>query len=420
MPAATTETVPPTSVPETPVKPKRNPLRIVLILIAVAAAIFGASQFLGASTESTDDAQIDGHINAISPRVGGTVTQVTVDDNQYVKAGTLLVQIDPRDYEVSVVKAKADLADAVANARAAGANVPITSATTENTLANTQAGETDAQSGISVSKKSFDAATARIAAARAKLQEEQANYDRAASDQVRYKQLVDKEEISKQQYDSAVAASKAQFAAVESAKASVAEAEQNAEMVKAQVDQGQARLAQAHTQVNTALTGPQQVTATRARFESAQAKVLQAQAALDQAELNAGYTAIVAPVSGLVGRKSVEVGQNVSVGQQLMAIVPSDDIWVTANFKETQLRKMKPGQRAVVHVDSYGRDYNGKVESIAAAAGSKFSLLPAENATGNYVKVVQRVPVRIRLDAGQDPEHLLRPGMSVVPKVYLQ
>ncbi len=417
MPAAT-EPVLETPVPAA--KPKRNVLRIVLILLVVAAAIFGAVSYFGSATESTDDAQIDGHINAISSRVSGNVTQVNVDDNQYVKAGTLLVQIDARDYEVSVARAKADLADAVASARAAGANIPITSATTTNTLANTQAGEVDAQSGIAVSQKSYDAAMARIEAARAKLAEEQANYDRAAADEARYKQLVDKEEISKQQYDSALAASKAQFASVESAKASVAEAEQNAEMTKAEVLQGQARLTQAHTQFNTALTGPQQVTATRARFESAQAKVLQAQAALDQAELNAGYTAIVAPVSGLVGRKSVEVGQNVSVGQQLMAIVPSDDIWITANFKETQLRKMKPGQRAVVHVDSYGRDYNGKVESIAAAAGSKFSLLPAENATGNYVKVVQRVPVRIRLDAGQDPDHLLRPGMSVVPKVYLR
>jgi membrane fusion protein (multidrug efflux system) len=405
-----------------PARESRRGLRIG-ILIAVLAiagvAAFQITSWLG-SFESTDDAQIDGHLNAISARVGGYVVQVNVEENQYVKAGAVLAQIDPRDYQVAVAKARADLADAAATAKASQADVPITASTTENTLANTRAGEFDAQRGISAAQRSLEAAAARVSSAKAKLQEEQANYEKAASDEKRYKQLVDKDEISKQQYDSASAAAHAQQAAVESARASVIEAQQNVDMVSAQVEQDRARLDQARAQVSTALTGPQQVTISRARYESSAAKAQQEQALLDQAQLNLGYTTIVAPVSGLVGRKSVELGQNVGVGQQLMTIVPTDDIWITANFKETQLRRMHPGQRVKVHADGYDRDYNGKVESIAPAAGARFSLLPPENATGNYVKVVQRVPVRIRLDPGQDPDHLLRPGMSVVPKVYLQ
>jgi membrane fusion protein (multidrug efflux system) len=345
--------------------------------------------------------------------------KVNVEENQFVKAGTVLVQIDPRDYQVAVDKARADLSDAAATARASGADVPITTSTTTNTLANTRAGEFDAQRGISAAQRSLEAATARVASSKAKLAEEQANYDKAAADEKRYKQLVDKDEVSQQQYDTAIAAARAQEAAVESAKAGVIEAQQNVDVVAAQIEQDQARLEQARAQVSTALTGPQQVVVSKARFESAEAKQQQEQALLDQAQLNLAYTTIVAPVSGLVGRKSVELGQNVSVGQQLMTIVPTDDIWITANFKETQLRRMHPGQRVKVRVDTYGRDYYGKIESISPAAGAKFSLLPPENATGNYVKVVQRVPVRIRLDPGQDDGHLLRPGMSVVPKVYL-
>jgi membrane fusion protein (multidrug efflux system) len=400
----------------------RRGLRIGIFAVVVVIAAVAAWQitaWLG-SFESTDDAQIDGHLNAISARVSGYVVQVNVEENQFVKAGTVLVQIDPRDYQVAVAKARADLADAVATAKASQADVPITASTTTNTLANTRAGEFDAQRGISAAERSLDAATARVASAKAKLQEEQANYDKAASDEKRYKQLVDKDEISKQQYDTAVAAARAGQAAVESAKASVTEAQQNVDMINAQIEQNRARLDQARAQVSTALTGPEQVTVSRARYDSSEAKAQEEQALLDQAQLNLGYTTIVAPVTGLVGRKSVELGQNVSVGQQLMTIVPTDDIWITANFKETQIRRMHPGQRVKVRVDGYDRDYAGKIESIAPAAGAKFSLLPPENATGNYVKVVQRVPVRIRLDQGQDPDHLLRPGMSVVPKVYLQ
>jgi membrane fusion protein (multidrug efflux system) len=412
------------SEPETikaPASGARRGIRFAIIAVLLVIAGFGAVQFTAwlGSFESTDDAQVDGHINAISARVSGYVTQVNIEENQFVKAGTVLVQIDPRDYEVAVAKAKADLADAEATAKASQADVPITTATTTDTLANTRAGEFDAQRGISAAQRSLEAATARVAAAKAKLQEEQANYDKAAADEQRYKQLVQKDEISKQQYDAAVAASRAAQASVASALASVSEAEQNVDVYKAQVEQNQARLQQAQAQVSTALTGPQQVAVSRARSDSSAAEVLEEQAALDQAQLNLGYTTIVAPVSGLVGRKSVEVGQNVTVGQQLLSIVPSDDIWITANFKETQLRKMRAGQKVKVHVDGYARDYNGKVESISPAAGARFSLLPPENATGNYVKVVQRIPVRIRLDQGQDPDHLLRPGMSVVPKVYL-
>jgi membrane fusion protein (multidrug efflux system) len=425
MPTAT-ETIDEPLVEKTPSesessRPRPRSFRVVLILAilaVVAGAAWGLSAVMG-GTESTDDAQIDGHIVSISPRISGTVVAVNVQDNQTVKAGEVLVKIDPRDYEVLVAKAKADLADAEATARALQAEVPITTITTQNTISNTRAGEVDAQRSITASERQLEAALARVSAAKAKLEEEQANADRASSDQARFKQLVDKDEISRQQYDAAVAAAKAGRASVESARANGIEAEHQVDVARAQLEQGRARLDQARAQVNTALTAPDQISATRARYESAKARVEQQRALLDQALLNLSYTTITAPLSGIVGRKTVELGHTVSPGQQMLVVVPSDDIWITANFKETQLKGMRPGQRAKVHVDSYDRDYEGKIESIAAASGAKYSLLPPENATGNYVKVVQRVPVRIRLDGSQDPQHLLRPGMSVVPKVYV-
>jgi membrane fusion protein (multidrug efflux system) len=358
------------------------------------------------SYESTDDAQIDGHLNSISARVSGHVEKLLVNDNQYVAAGTPLVEIDPRDYQVAVERAKAAYADALATAQAAQVNVPITSVNTGSQLTGAQADVENARAGISVARQQFDAA-------RAQLEQAEANDVKAQNDLGRYKQLVEKQEISQQQYDQAVAASRASAATVAAARASAVASEQ-------QVTQAQSRLAQAEANLRAAGTGPQQVATTRSRAQSAEAEVQLRRAELDQAELNLQYTLIIAPVRGIVTNRTVEVGQNVSIGQELMKVINLDDIWVTANLKETQLRHMQVGQPVTIHVDTTGQDYKGHVQSIAGASGAISSLLPPENATGNYVKVVQRIPVKITFDPGETKEHILRPGMSVEPKVWIR
>jgi len=365
--------------------------RIALVVVAVAALVAGLLAWRHfAGRESTDDAQIDGHVNPMAARVGGTVQAVLVADNQPVEKGTLLVRIDPRDYEVALVRAQADLAENEATARAARTTVPLTS-----TTAGSQ--ETAADSDLA-------GAQARLAAAQAQLREAQARERQTAGDVERFRPLLAKDEISRQHFDAASTAADSARASREAAEAAVRGAEKAIEAARA-------RLAQAGT-------GREQVDIVSARAASAGAKVEMAQAALEQAKLNVSYTEVKAPVSGVVSRKTVEVGQVVQPGQPLLALVPLDDVWVTANFKESQLKSIRPGQRVEIAVDAYGRVYRGRVDSIAAATGSRFSLLPPENATGNYVKVVQRIPVKIVLDPGQDEEHLLRPGLSVVPTVF--
>jgi membrane fusion protein, multidrug efflux system len=340
--------------------------------------------------ESTDDAQIDGHINPISPRVTGTAINVLHDDNEVVQAGTLLVELDPKDYQVAVDRARADLANAQANAVAANVGVPLTQTTSSSQLLAADAGVKGAQRDIE--------------SARAKLNDAQANYAKTSADLKRMEQLIAKDEISHQQYDAAVAANDSAKAQVEAATSAIASAE--------------SRAAQSQAQAEAARTVPEQLKVTRARAGAATAEVQRAISALAQAELNLQYTKIVAPVTGVLSKRSVEPGQTVQAGQPLFSIVNLDDIWTTANFKETQLRDMKVGQPAKIKVDAYGKEFSGTVESIGGATGARFSLLPPENATGNYVKVVQRIPVRIRFDKGQDPNHQLRPGMSVEPVVY--
>jgi membrane fusion protein (multidrug efflux system) len=374
----------------------------VLVLLVVGFFVY---RYLG-SYESTDDAQVDGHVNSVSARVSGHVTKLNVEDNQFVPAGTVLVEIDPADYQVAYERAKADFEDAQAAAVAAGVNVPITSVNTTSQVSASEADVNSARAGIQVAQQQFEAA-------KAQLQEAEANNVKAQNDVVRYKQLVDKQEISQQQYDQATAASKASAAGVEGARAS-------ADAAKQQVTQAQGRLVQAQANWNNANTAPRQMQITRARATSALAEVQRKKADLDQAALNLQYTKIVAPVNGIVSNRTVEVGQNVAPGQELMKVINLDDVWITANFKETQLRNMKVGQRVTIEVDANGRSYNGKVDSIAGASGARFSLLPPENATGNYVKVVQRIPVKIVLDAGSNNDHQLRPGMSVTPKVSTQ
>jgi membrane fusion protein (multidrug efflux system) len=341
-----------------------------------------------------------------------------VDDNQVVEAGAVLVAIDQRDYQTALERARADYSDAQAALAAAQAGVPITSTTTASQMSSAGASVERAASGAEAATRDVDASRARLASIQARLKEAQANATRASRDLDRMKQLVAKDEISQLQYDAAVAAADAARATVESAQASVNESTQAVSVAESRRMQALNALTQAQAELRTARTGPEQVTVIKARAESAAARVLQARAVLDQATLNLAYTTVTAPVAGRVSKKSVEPGQVIQPGQPLLAIVPVEDIWITANFKETQLKNMRPGQPATVSVDAYGRTYEGHVDSIAAATGARFSLLPPENATGNYVKVVQRIPVKIVLDKGQDPQHLLRPGMSVIPTVH--
>ncbi len=384
--------------------PRFRVFLIVGIIVLLVAGFFLWRYF--DSYEDTDDAQIDGHLNSISARVSGHVLKLLVDDNQYVPMGTPLIEIDPKDYQVAVDRAKADYADAVALAEAARVNVPITSVNTNSQTSSAQADVENANAGIAAARQQFSAAKAQLA-------EAEANNVKAQNDLVRYKQLVDKQEISEQQYDQAVAAAHAGTASVDAARASASAADN-------QVRQAQSRLLQAQANLRAAATGPQQVETYRSRAQSAQAQADQKRAALEQAELNLQYTVIAAPVNGVVTNRTVEVGQNVSIGQELMKVINLDDIWVTANFKETQLKGMQVGQRATIRVDTNGKDYKGHVQSIAGASGAITSLLPPENATGNYVKVVQRIPVKITFDPGETREHVLRPGMSVEPKVWVK
>lgn len=357
------------------------------------------------SYESTDDAQADVHLYPVSARISGYVVKVNVDDNQWVEKGTVLVEIDPTDYEVAVKQAEANLANAEATAQSLNITVPITSVNTSSQLRFTESGIDDASAGVAAAERQLAAAHEQLAAA-------EANDVKAQDDLRRYKLLVDKREVSQQIYDQALAAAKSSTATVAADRASESAAEQY-------VHQARSRLTQADANHQYAETGPQQVSSTRARVRAAIADVEQKRAQLEQAELNLQYTKIVAPVSGEVN-KTVVVGLNVEPGQQLLTVVPLDEVWVTANFKETQLRHMRVGQKAEIHVDSSGRTLKGYVDSIAGATGPLFSLLPPENATGNYVKIVQRVPVKIVLEPGENRDRRLRPGMNVVPDVYLR
>ena len=397
-----------------------NPrVRIGALIVIIALVGVGIWLFVTAGRETTDDAQVDAHVTQIAARVGGTVLRVLVEDNRPVDAGATLVEIDPRDYQVAVDRAHAALADAEAAAIAAQSEVPITSASAGSNLATARGGVVQATSGVAAAQKQVEAAEARVASNQAKLREQEATAAKATRDVERLRGLLAKDEVSQQQFDAAQAEADAARAASDSARSQVAEAEAGVLVAQSQLEHARAGEQQAQASLSAARTAPQQVRQMTARAEAAQAQVKQAKAALEQAELNLQYATIKAPVGGIVSRKSVEVGQVIQAGQPLMAIIPLENVWVTANFKETQLEHMRAGQKATVAVDAYGgQKFTGHVDSIAAATGARFSMLPPENATGNFVKVVQRVPVKIVLDAGQDPDHKLRPGMSVVPTVY--
>ncbi len=373
------------------------------VVVIVVGGIFLWHYFSG--FETTDDAQVDVHLYPVSARIPGYVQAVDVGDNQYVQEGATLVEIDPKDYQVAVAKAQADLATAEASARALNIDVPISSVDTASQLKFSSSDIENAKAAISSGEK-------QVAAAQARVLEAEAENVKAQDDVQRYHLLLTKDEVPKQIYDHALAAAQTGSAAVAAAKAEEASAEQN-------VVEARSRLSEAIARDQSAQAGPQRVASTRARALSAVADEAQKQAELDLAELNLGYTRILAPVSGEVTKKVV-VGLNVDPGEQLLTVVPLDQVWITANFKETQLEHMRLGQKVDITCDSNGRSYPGHVDSIAGATGPIFSLLPPENATGNYVKIVQRVPVKIVLEPGANRDHQLRPGMNVEAKVYVR
>jgi membrane fusion protein (multidrug efflux system) len=377
---------------------------VVVVLVAIAVAVWWHSTF----SEDTDDAQINGHLIQVSSRIAGQVIKLDVEENQFVKAGDTIAELDPKDFDVAVENAEAALANAQANAAAANVNVPLTTINTGSTLRSADADVSGAHAGVQQAEQQLVGAKAQVAVA-------QANLTKADADLARYKPLVEKDVISKQQWDAAVAAD-------DGAKASLANAQAAQSAASDGVRAARDRERQSQAQHNAAETGPQQVAVQNARAKAALAQVEGAQAQLDQAELNLSYTKIVAPAAGIITRKSVEIDQNVSIGQNLLTLVSLEDLWITANFKETQLRHMSAGQPVEIEVDATGRTYHGKVTQIGGATGSVLSLFPPENATGNYVKVVQRVPVRIdftNLNV-EDQNHLLRPGLSVEPKVRVK
>jgi membrane fusion protein, multidrug efflux system len=388
---------------------RAHPWRSLVVFLALVA-LAGYFIRLVFLYENTDDAQVDGHVMPLSARINGQVLKVNFVEGQLVHADDVLVIIDPEDFQVAVDQAKAASDDAKASAASSHWNVPITSVTVRSNLDSAETAVTNAEAALKAAEHNYESAKAALVQAEANAVKSDADLERA-------KQLVAKEDISRQQYDHAVATATADRAAVTSAEAAVQAAEQV-------VRQSEGKLIQAKADLRTAQTAPQQVSLTVANANAADAQVQQRQAELAQAQLNFSYTIIRSPVTGIIGKKSVEVGQNVSVGQEMLEVVPLDDVWVTANFKETQLAHMRPGQPVEVHVDAYGRTWSGHVTNMGGGTGSVFSLLPPENATGNYVKVVQRVPVRIDFDrsAGQEfnAEGLLKPGLSVEPEVRVR
>ena len=389
-------------------QPKKSRRALVVVVVVVLAAVAIALWWHSTFSEDTDDAQVNGHLIQVSSRINGQVLKVDVEENQVVKAGDTIAELDPRDYQVAVENAEAALATAQANAAAAKVNVPIT---TVNMGTNLRSADAD----VSGTMASVEQAGQQLEAAQAKVTEAQASLTKAEADLTRYKPLVEKDVISKQQFDAAVAAR-------DGAKASLANAQAGERAAQDGVRVAHERETQAQAMQKYAQTGPQQVAVQDARAKAAEAQVEQAQAQVDMAKLNLSYTKIVAPAAGIITRKSVEIDQNVAAGQNLLTLVSLEDLWITANFKETQLKHMSAGQPVEIVVDATGKTYHGRVTQIGGATGSVLSLFPPENATGNYVKVVQRVPLRIDFTdlKNEDPNHLLRPGLSVEPKVRVK
>jgi membrane fusion protein (multidrug efflux system) len=398
--------------------PRRSPVKfIVLGMLAVVLAAGAWAYYHFRDRVSSDDAQVDAHITAIAPKISGNVLAVPVLDNQPVKAGDVLVRIDPRDYQARVDIARAALLQAESQLHTAQTVVPLTNDTTKSGASGAAAQLADAMAELDRARLSYEqAASSDIAVVEANVRTKQANNERAQADLARMKPLLDKAEISRLQYDAYQAAARVAESELRAAQEQVASVQQNAGIRKAAVAAAQSRVSLAQAQVEASQANRQQVDVRRAESGTAAAGVEAKRANLAEAELQLGYTTLVAPVDGVVTRKSVEPGQIVQPGQSLMTIIPLQDVWVTANFKETQLATVHPGQRAEIRVDMYGRSVSGHVDSISGATGSRLSLLPPENATGNFVKVVQRIPVKILID--QANGLVLRPGMNVDATIF--
>jgi len=391
-----------------PVDPATKRRRIIIgIAVGVVVLVAGIAWWLYSRTyESTDDAQINGHLNAIASRVAGTVKAVYVENGQPVKAGQPLVDLDSSDYEVLVAQARAGYEQAVAQSAAEDPNVPITVTSNRATVDTDVQQIVNAEAAMASAQRDYDSNSAR-------LRQAEANNRKAQSDLVRYKRLVDQGEISLSDYDQYVSNAGGDEAAVEASRYAAASSDQIVEEKKTTLRQQQTK------RIEDTANLPRQVTIHRATVESRKANVDSAKAQLDTALLNLSYCHIVAPVDGIASQRSAEIGGRVSQGQQLIVVVQIDNVWTTANFKETQLRKMHVGQHVTLDVDSLGESFDGEVEFMPAATGDRSSLFPPENATGNYVKIVQRLPVRIRFNSKQRDLDKLRPGMSVEPKVHL-
>lgn len=381
----------------------RSNVAIILTCFALLVLAAGAWLLLGrnGSSVSTDDAQVDGHVHPLNARIGGTVTWVNpaIDDTKFVQAGTVLARLDTNDYTPAVDRLQGDVQSEEAQLQSAQLAVPIAQATSSSKLISSRASVTEAQSELASARAGEQAAQAQV-------QQAQASSHRAEADRVRYEQLVHSHEISRSEYDTRMTEANVTAAQLSAAQANLTAAQQK-------IQAALQHIAERGQDVAAASTAPQLVATARSSVEKVAGDLKKSKAALQDAQLNLGYTEIVAPVSGIIGRRSLEVGQRIASGQLLLNIVPTDDLWVTANYKETQLKHIAPGDHVTVHVDTYDAIISGSVESVGGATGSKYALIAPDNATGNYVKVVQRIPVRVRLDTNQVGGHSLLPGMSV-------
>jgi membrane fusion protein, multidrug efflux system len=390
-----------------PAPPRRkiNRAALLIILVVIAAVVVGWYLY-ARDFEDTDDAQVDGHLNPVSSRIEGTIKAVHFEDNQLVTPGTVLVELDPKDYQVALDQAKAQADQADAQLAASNPNLPITRISNHTDLVSSQAEVANADAALSSARHDLDTAIA-------KLKESEATNERSQADFGRYKSLFEKNEVSRADYDQYKATAAAQTQTVLANQSGVESARKLVEQRQAQLDQQRSKYQQTET------SAPLQVAIREADIKGQRANSESAHAMVEKAMLNLAYCQITAPVSGVVTQRSAEVGSHISAGQQLMMIVQVDNLWVTANFKETQLSHMHPGQSVRIAVDALNTTFNGTVESMPPVTGSRTSVLPPENATGNYVKVIQRLPVRIRFNPNQKGLEKLRPGMSVEPRVSL-
>jgi membrane fusion protein (multidrug efflux system) len=390
----------------------KGAILVVLIALAVAWYIFNGRV-------TTDDAQVDCHITAIAPQVPGYVVDLLINDNTSVKVGDLLVQVDPREYEAEVAQAKANLEFAEAQANSAQIQIGLTRATTSHSTSGAaHQKESDTADYLSSQAQLEQSATANLQVAQANVAAKRATNDRAQSDLARYTPLLGTDDVSKYQFDAVDATARVAKSDLAAAEQQLSAAQQAVLIARANARSAQARVSRSESQFMETKAREQQVPIAEASYKSALATVERAKAALQQAELNLAYTHITAPITGQVTQKSVDLGQYVSPGQLLFTIVPLDQVYVTANFKETQLENVAPGQKVRIHVDTYREEFEGRVDSIAGAAGSRQALLPPQNATGNFIKVVQRIPVKILVTPNKNTNLVLRPGMNVEATIY--